>query len=83
MDYDEEKVDEMVLALLHLTSSRDQYATRAWKGFDLRVMDRLYQKGYIGDPRGKSASLLLTEAGAKLSEELFCKYFVKKDGKNV
>ncbi|GAB4419432.1 MAG: hypothetical protein Fur0044_15810 [Anaerolineae bacterium] len=32
MDYDKDKVDEMVLALLYLTSSRDKYATRAWIG---------------------------------------------------
>jgi hypothetical protein len=41
MEYDKDKVDEMVLALLYLTSSRDQYATRAWKGLDVNILDRL------------------------------------------
>ena len=31
MEYDTDKVDEMVLALLYLTTSRDQYGTRDWK----------------------------------------------------
>jgi len=75
MEYDKAKVDEMVLALLYLTSSRDQYATRAWKGLDSQAMDRLYEKGYIGDPRAKGATVTLTEAGAELSKALFFKHF--------
>lgn len=77
MEYDMDKVDEMILALLYLTSSRDQYGTRAWKGLNWEVLDRLHEKGYIGDPREKSPTVLLSEAGAKLSRELFIKYFGK------
>jgi hypothetical protein len=75
MEYDKDKVDEMVLALLCLTSSQDQYATRAWKGLDLATMDRLHEKGYISDPKTKSASIVLSKEGAKLSEELFLEHF--------
>jgi hypothetical protein len=75
MEYDKDKVDEMVLALLFLTSSRDQYATRAWKGLNWEALDRLYQKGYISDPREKSPNVALSEEGAKLSRELFFKHF--------
>jgi len=75
MEYDTDKVDEMILALLYLTSSRDEYATRAWKGLDWEAMDRLYKKGYISDPKGKGATLVLSEEGAELSEELFFKHF--------
>ena len=78
MEYDEDKVDEMVLALLYLTSSQDAYATRAWKGLDWRALDRLYKKGYISDPTAKSATLTLTEGGAALSEALFFKHFGTK-----
>ena len=38
-------------------------------------MDSLHQKGYISDPATKNKSVLLTEEGAKLSEELFGKLF--------
>jgi len=34
MKYNEEKVDEMVLALLYLTSFTERGITRAWKGQD-------------------------------------------------
>ena len=53
MEYNQEKVDDMMLALLYLTSSTDKYGTRAWKGIDLKVLDRLYKKGYISDPGRK------------------------------
>jgi len=75
MDYDKDKVDEMVLALLYLTSSSDKYGTRAWKGLDLEAMGRLHEKGYISDPKTKALSVVLTEEGAKLSQELFFKHF--------
>ena len=79
MEYDRGRVDEMILALLYLTSSRDRYVTRAWKGPDWDAMDRLHKKGYISDPREKSPSVVLSEAGAKLSQELFFKYFAAKE----
>jgi len=75
MEYDKDKVDEMVLALLYLTSSHDQYGTRAWKGMNWEAMDRLHEKGYISDPKVKAMSIVLTEAGAKLAKELFLKHF--------
>jgi len=75
MDYDKDRVDEMVLALLYLTSSHNEFGTRAWKGIASEVLDRLQAKGYIGDPRGKTPSLLLTEEGARLSAELFFQHF--------
>lgn len=79
MQYDKDKVDEMVLALLYLTSSHDQFGTRTWKGLDLAVLERLHAKGYISDSTGKSPTLELTEAGAALSKELFFSHFGVKE----
>jgi hypothetical protein len=79
MEYDRDKVDEFVLALLYLTSSRDQYGARAWKGLDWETLDRLYKKGYISDPQTKAPTVALSEEGAKLSKELFFTYFGKKE----
>jgi hypothetical protein len=73
MEYDKDKVDEMVLALLYLTT-HDQ-GTRAWKGMDWDAMDRLHDKGHIGNPKSKAKSVTLTEEGEKLSEEFFKKHF--------
>ncbi len=77
MEYDQEKVDEAVLALLYLTSFTDHGETRAWKGMDWDAMDRLCEKGYISNPKSKAKSVALTDEGRKLSEELFFKLFGK------
>jgi hypothetical protein len=75
MEYDKEKVDEIVLALLFLTSSPSESGTKAWKGLDWEVMNRLFEKGYISNPIGKAPTVTLSEEGAKLSKELFVKNF--------
>ena len=75
MEYDKDKVDELVLALLYLTRFSDEYGTRAWKSMDWDAMNRLYEKGLIGNPKGKAKSVTLTERGAALSETLFFQNF--------
>jgi hypothetical protein len=45
----------------------------------LQVGDRLYEKGYISDPKGKAKSVMLSAEGAMLSEELFFKHFGVKE----
>jgi len=72
MNLDNEKIDRAVLALLYL-GIHD--GARAWKGFDWDAMNRLHEKGFITDPRGKAKSVVFTEQGLaearKLLEELF------------
>jgi Domain of unknown function (DUF6429) len=77
MEVDKEKVDDMVLALLYLTTFEDKPRLRAWKGHNWDALDRLHRKDYISDPAMKAKSVLLTDAGAKRSQELFEKYFAK------
>jgi hypothetical protein len=79
MKYDEEKVDETVLALLYLTSFTQSGITRAWKGQDWDVLDRLHEKGLISDPKSKAKSVMLSDDGAKESALLFQKYFARND----
>jgi hypothetical protein len=78
MEYDEDKVDEMVLALLHLTSFNEQGFARAWKGHDWDALARLHESGLISDPKNKNKSVVLTQEGARCSEELFWKFFGKQ-----
>jgi hypothetical protein len=59
VEYDTDKVDDAVLALLYLT--RCEGGTRAWKGHDWDAMDRLHQKGYLADPKTKAKSVIVTE----------------------
>ncbi len=75
MEYDEDKIDEMVLALLYLTSFEEQGIARAWKGHDWDALNRLHGKGMISDPKNKNKSVVLSEEGAGKSEELFWKHF--------
>ena len=78
MQYNKDKVDEMALALLFLTTYEDKtYGLRAWKEMDWDVTNRLHEKGYISNPKSKARSVGVTEEGAKLSEELFKKYFAQ------
>ncbi|PYE87594.1 DUF6429 family protein [Phyllobacterium leguminum] len=75
MDVDEDKIDDAVLALLYLTLDRDG---RAWKGFDWVALNRLHEKGFIGDPVNKAKSVRLTEDGIARSERLFRQMFAKE-----
>jgi hypothetical protein len=75
MDIDTEKIDEAVLALLYLTLHEE---SRAWKSFDWDAMNRLYAKGFILNPVGKTKSVLLTDKGLEESGRLFEKLFVKR-----
>ena len=77
MAIDEQKIDDVVLALLYLTTFEDKPRLRAWKGHSWDVLDRLHRKAYISDPATKAKSVLLTDEGAKRSQELFEKYFAE------
>jgi hypothetical protein len=76
MVIDKDKIDEVVLALMQTTIHDVCYA---WKGFDFDTMDRLFEKGYICDPKNKRKSVILTDEGLTKSKELFDIYFRKKD----
>jgi hypothetical protein len=78
MDVDAEKLEQVVLALLHLNTFDERSGKRAWKALPWGVMDQLHQKGYISDPATKNKSVCLSDEGAKLSEELFEKLFAIK-----
>jgi Domain of unknown function (DUF6429) len=76
MDYDREKVDEIVLALLWLTAfDQDRFGARAWKSHDWDALDRLYAKGFISDPKTKAKSVVLNEEGIARARELFERHF--------
>ena len=74
MEYDWDKVDDTVLALLSL-GLHD--GCRAWKGFEWDVMNRLHEKGFISDPRSKARSVVFTDEGLQRSQELFDRLFGK------
>jgi hypothetical protein len=75
MEIDNDRIDQAVLALLHL-GLHD--GCRAWKGFDWDALDRLHKKGLICDPVSKAKSVVLTEEGLREAERLFHELFVAR-----
>lgn len=72
MNIDLQAVDDAVLALLHLTLHD---GNRAWKSFDWDALNRLHERGLIGDPVDKAKSVVLTDEGLRASERLFARLF--------
>jgi predicted RNA binding protein with dsRBD fold (UPF0201 family) len=74
-----DKVDEAVLALLHLTSFRETdfgiEVTRSWKGHDRDALNRLHEKGLIENLHGKAKSVVFTAEGKDLPKKLFDQMF--------
>ena len=78
MPYDENKIDEAVLALLTLTlHDADEHGGRAWKGHDWDALDRLHEKGFISDPKSKAKSVVVTPEGIKAAEAAAQRLFGK------
>ena len=69
MDYDTDRLDETVLALLHLNAWEEgEWGARAWKDMPWEATDRLHEKDLIDDPKSKARSVVLTpEAVASFS----------------
>jgi hypothetical protein len=81
IDYDKDKVDEAVLALLYLgLHDVDEFGGRAWKGFDWDAMDRLHEKGLISDPRSRTKSVVLDSDNVAAAERAFRKLFGRTTG---
>lgn len=79
MEYDTDKLDEAVLALLHLNVWEEgEWGARAWKGMPWEATDRLYEKGLIDDPKSKAKSVVLTEEGRRAAEEAFRRLFASQ-----
>lgn len=72
MNYDATKIDEAVLALLGVFEFQ---TGTAWKQYDFDVMDRLFAKGYIDNPRNTRKSVDLTPEGLALAKDLATRFF--------
>ena len=73
-----ETLFEQGLALLFLVMHQEsEWGARVWKGFNWDTMNRLYEKGYIGNPVSKAKSVVVTPEGCRKAKELFEKHFTK------
>lgn len=73
----QDKLGEAALAILGLSAFQDHQTVRAWKGMDWDLLDVLYQKGWIADPKGKAKSVMFTDEGARLAQDLLARHFGK------
>ena len=78
-DLNEAKLEEVALALLALTKHPRNHGFAAWKGLDWDLTDRLHDRGWIGDPKGKSKSIVFTDEGARLADEFLLKHFAVEE----
>jgi hypothetical protein len=80
MEFDTDKIDDDVLALLFLTAfrARKDEPWRTWKSHDWEVMDRLCEKGFISDPKSKAKSVTLTDEGYAKAKRLFEAKYAKQ-----
>ena len=72
---DVDKLAEVGLAFLYLTMHEGSGGTRAWKSLDWDVLDLLYERGWISNPKSKAKSVALTEEAAELAGSYFEKHF--------
>ena len=71
---DLERIDEAVLALLHL-GLHDGW--RAWKSFDWGALDRLHARGLISNPASKNKSVEFSDEGKAEAEATFRRLFCR------
>lgn len=69
--YSDEKLDELVLALMGALEFDNG---RVWKRIDFAVMERLHAQGYISNPVGRQESVYLTEDGLAKAKALAARY---------
>ncbi len=72
---DTQKLCETALALLSLTLHNG----RVWKGLDWNLMDLLFEKGWITDPKSKAKSVVLTDESERLAHQFLRKHFGRSE----
>ncbi|MFJ7971681.1 DUF6429 family protein [Psychrobacillus sp. NPDC096389] len=75
----ENKIEELTLLLLYLTSWKEEEFSdtmrRSWKGYSFDALNQLTDQDYLRGDK-KSKSVYLTEAGIEEAKKLMEKYFV-------
>ncbi|MGM0558028.1 MAG: UPF0158 family protein [Myxococcota bacterium] len=76
-----DKIDDLTLALLQLVLRRDvgSSGTHASTRFDGATLQRLQQKGLLGEIDEQAGVVALTGEGAERSRELFAEFFGEAD----
>lgn len=75
-DLDFDQLADAVLALMALTRHDGD---RVWKQYPWDLTDRLYEQGYITDPKRKAKSVRLTPEGVERAEHLLRTRFTREN----
>lgn len=81
MKYDQQKVDEVVLALLYLYAQQNRDKSTG-REIDSGTLSRLFQHGLISDPK-KGHKFTFTEEGREFASELCDRYFTDSEEEEV
>jgi len=75
MTIDIEKASEIGIAVLAMTQHADQTGgVRVWKGIDWELLDVMHQRGWIGNPAGKTKSVRITESSLSVAQAAQAQY---------
>jgi len=74
MEYDTDKIDEAVLAILYIN---DRETGMAWKSVPWESTNRLHEKGLISNPISKAKSVQLLPEAIEKAESIINKLFKK------
>lgn len=79
-DYDWEKIDDVVLALISLTlGANGPFTVR--KTFGRALLDRLHERGWISNPVGRSQFVFLSDEGLAHAQEALERHLCKASGR--
>lgn len=80
MESPDKAIEELTFILLYLTSTKDRYeGYTSWKGYDFGTLDRLEEKGLIGQGRNKykSKSVWIPPESVEEARRLLRKYGIQ------
>lgn len=81
-DFDTDKIDDAVLALLWLQAFKQKKIHpdfEAWRNFRFDLLDRLREKELLYPQTGKEKTVSFTAEGEKLGRELCQRFFGKNE----
>lgn len=73
-EFDDDLLAEAALALMALTRHDGD---RVWKQYPWDMTDRLFELGYISDPKSKAKSVRLTPEGQAHAERILRERFAR------
>ena len=74
MKYDEDKLDKAALVML-LLNQESQLSGRSWKTICWDIMNRLFEAGFISDPKTKNKSVFPHRIRPKQGKTgIFCRF---------